>query len=85
MIEFWTVVEVKMLLDGTKTSTSENTDDENTALGRYFSSLADGATNGLPYHATYMISSRRGVKKTNIYNRIPEPVVEQEAEPSQEV
>ena len=68
-MEFWTVVEVQKLENGVVASQAFDRSDYNTALSVYYSSLAAGAINGIPYHATYLISSRSGVKKTNIYDR----------------
>lgn len=69
MEEFFTVTEIQVLANGVKTSQTFDRDDYNEALSVYYSSLAAGAINGIPYHATYLISSKRGVKKSNIYNR----------------
>ena len=67
--EFWTIVETKMFSDGTAASTAVNKMDYPHAQNVYFSSLATGATNGVPYHATFLISSKSGVKMFNIYDR----------------
>ena len=68
-MEFWTVVEVQKLENGVVASQAFDRNSYNEALSVYYSSLAAGAINGIPYHATYLISSRSGVKKTNIYDR----------------
>lgn len=67
--EFWTIVETKMFSDGAAASTAVNKLDYPHALNAYYSSLATGATNGSPYHATYLISSKSGVKMFNIFDR----------------
>lgn len=69
MDEFFTVTEIQVLANGVKTSQTFDRDDYDEALSVYYSSLAAGAINGIPYHATYLISSKRGVKKSNIYDR----------------
>ena len=68
-MEFWTVTEVQVLENGAKASQTFDRDTYNEALSVYYSSLAAGAVNGIPYHATYLISSKRGVKLFNIYDR----------------
>lgn len=78
--EFWTIVEVKMFSNGTAAATSTIKMDEPHALNVYFTSLADGAVNGVPYHATYLISSKSGVKKSNIYERREDAPAESVAE-----
>ena len=74
--EFWTTVDTKMFSDGTIASTTTNKNSYPHALNVYYNALAVGATDGSPYHATYLISSKRGVIKSNIYERredAPEP------------
>ena len=68
-MEFWTVTEIQKLDNGVIASQTFDRTDYNTALSVYYSSLSAGAINGIPYHATYLISSRKGVQKTNIYDR----------------
>ena len=68
-MEFWTVTEIQKLENGVIASQTFDRTDYNTALSVYYSSLSAGAINGIPYHATYLISSRKGVQKTNIYDR----------------
>lgn len=77
--EFWTVVDTKMFSDGTIASTATNKTSEPHALNVYYNALAVGATDGSPYHATYMISSKRGVVKSNIYERRDDPAPEPES------
>lgn len=76
MNEFWTVTEVQVLDNGVKASQTFDRDAYNEALSVYYSSLSTGAINGIPYHATYLISSRRGVKMFNIYDRTGEASAE---------
>lgn len=74
--EFWTIVDTKTFSDCTVASTATNKMDYPHALNVYYNALAVGATDGSPYHATYLISSKSGVKKSNIYERredAPEP------------
>lgn len=67
--EFWTVVEIQVLSTGAVISQSFDPPDYDNAISVYYSSLAAGAINGIPYHATYLISSKSGQKKFNIYDR----------------
>ena len=78
--EFWTVVDTKMFSDGTVASTATNKLDYPNALNVYYEALAVGAIDGSPYHATFLISSKEGVKKTNIYERRVDPEPESVAE-----
>lgn len=71
-MEFWTVVEVQKPTADTQASQAFDRADYNEALSVYYSSLAAGAINGIPYHATYLISSKRGQVKFNIYDRTAE-------------
>ena len=68
-MEFWTVTEIQKLDNGVIASQTFDRTDYNTALSVYYSSLSAGAINGIPYHATYLISSKRCVQKSNIYDR----------------
>lgn len=68
-MQFWTVTEIQVLENGVKASQTFDRDDYNEALSVYYSSLSAGAINGIPYHATYLIDSRKGVVKSNIYDR----------------
>lgn len=68
-MEFWTVTEIQKLENGAIASQTFDRTNYNEALSVFYSSLAAGAINGIPYHATYLISSKKGVLKTNIYNR----------------
>ena len=68
-MEFWTVTEIQMLSNGAIASQTFDRTDYNQALSVYYSSLSAGAINGIPYHATYLISSKRGVKLFNIFDR----------------
>lgn len=67
--EFWTVVDTKMFSDGTIASTATNKTSYPHALNVYYEALAVGAIDGSPYHSTYLISSKSGVQKSNIYDR----------------
>lgn len=67
--EFWTVTEIQMLDSGAIASQTFDRTDWNEALSVYYGSLSAGAINGIPYHATYLISSRSGQKMFNIYDR----------------
>ena len=67
--EFWTITEIQVLETGEIASQTFDRTSYNDALSVYYSSLSAGAINGIPYHATYMISSKSGVKKFNIYDR----------------
>ena len=78
--EFWTVVDTKMFSDGTVASTATNKLDYPHALNVYYNALAVGATDASPYHATYLISSKSGVQKTNIYERREDAPAESVAE-----
>ena len=69
MKEFWTVVEIQIHSDGTVDSHTFDPPDYDNAIGAYYSSLSTGATNGMAYHATYLINSKRGQVKFNIYDR----------------
>jgi len=60
-----------MLDNGAIASQTFDRTSENEALSVYYSSLSAGAINGIPYHATYLIHSANGVKKSNIYDRRP--------------
>ena len=71
-MEFWTVTEIQKLDNGSIISQTFDKTDFNAALSVYYSSLAAGAINGIPYHATYLISSKKGVKMFNIYDRTEE-------------
>ena len=68
-MEFWTVTEIQKLDTGAIISQTFDRTSYNEALSVYYSSLSAGAINGIPYHATYLISSRKGVKMFNIYDR----------------
>lgn len=68
-MEFWTVTEVQKLENGVIASQTFDRSSYNEALSVFYSSLATGAINGIPYHATYLISSKKGVQKSNIYDR----------------
>lgn len=68
-MEFWTVTEIQKLENGAIVSQTFDRTNYNEALSVFYSSLAAGAINGIPYHATYLISSKKGVQKTNIYDR----------------
>lgn len=68
-MEFWTITEVQMLDSGAVASQTFDRATENEALSVYYSSLAAGAINGLQYHATYLISSRRGLQQSKIFDR----------------
>lgn len=68
-MEFWTVTEIQKLENGAIASQTFDRTNYNEALSVFYSSLAAGAINGVPYHATYLISSKKGVQKTNIYDR----------------
>ena len=78
--EFWTITEIQVLETGAITSQTFDRQNYNEALSVYYSSLAAGAINGVPYHATYLISSKSGVKKSNIYERRDDPEPESVAE-----
>lgn len=69
MDEFWTITEIQILDNGAIASQTFDRTDYNEAISVYYSSLAAGAINGIPYHATYLISSKSGQKKFNIYDR----------------
>lgn len=71
MEEFWTVVEIQITSDGAISSHTLDPQNYDNAIGEYYRSLSTGATNGMPYHSTYLISSRRGQVKFNIYDRRP--------------
>ena len=77
--EFWTVLDTKMFSDGTVASTATNKTSYPHALNAYYEALATGAIDGSPYHATYLISSKRGVIKSNIYERRDDPTPEPES------
>ena len=68
-MEFWTVTEIQKLDNGVIVSQTFDRTDYNTALSVYYSSLSAGAINGIPYHATYLISSKKGVKMFHIFDR----------------
>lgn len=68
-MEFWTVVEIQQLEGGVHASQAFDPPDYNNALSIYHSSIAAGAINGIPYHATYLISSKQGQKMFNIFDR----------------
>lgn len=68
-MQIWTVTEIQVLDNGNVASQTFDRTDYNEALSVYYSSLASGAINGIPYHATYLIDSKSGVKKSNIYDR----------------
>lgn len=69
MDEFYTITEVQKFETGAVASQTFDRATYNEALNVYYSSLASGAINGIPYHATYLISSKKGVKMFNIYDR----------------
>lgn len=75
MKEFWTITEIQILDNGVITSQTFDPPDYNNAISVYYSSLAAGAINGIPYHATYLISSKKGQVKFNIYDRRAEQAV----------
>lgn len=68
-MQFWTVTEIQKLENGTIASQTFDRTNYNEALSVYYSSLSAGAINGIPYHATYLIDSKKGVVKSNIYDR----------------
>lgn len=68
-MQFWTVTEIQKLENGTIVSQTFDRTNYNEALSVYYSSLSAGAINGIPYHATYLIDSKKGVVKSNIYDR----------------
>lgn len=67
--EFYTITEIQVLNNGAIASQTFDRENYNEALSVYYGSLASGAINGIPYHATFLISSHRGVKMSNIYDR----------------
>ena len=75
-VEFWTITEIQVLDNGVIASQTFDRTDYNEALSVYYSSLSAGAINGIPYQATYLISSKSGVKKSNVYDRRTESVAE---------
>lgn len=79
-MQFWTITEVQVLDNGAKVSQAFVRETYNEALSVYYSSLAAGAINGIPYHATYLIDSKRGVKLANIYDRTDELKKAEESE-----
>lgn len=66
---FWTVLEIQMLDGGTKASLATAFDDYDEALSKYYLVLSAAAHNGIPYHAAYLIDSRKGVKLSQIFDR----------------
>lgn len=68
-MQFWTVTEIQKLENGTIVSQTFDRTNYNEALSVYYSSLSAGAINGIPYHATYLIDSKKGIVKSNIYDR----------------
>lgn len=68
-MKFWTVTEIQVDANGGKAASSACHDTYENALSAYYYSLAAGAINGIPYHATYLADSSKGVKMFNIYDR----------------
>jgi hypothetical protein len=69
MNELYTITEIQVLSNGAIASQTFDRTSWNDALNVYYSSLAAGAINGIPYHATYLIDSKRGVRMSNIFDR----------------
>ena len=71
-MNFYTVLEIQMLEGGTKATLATAHDDYNEALSKYYLVLSAAANNGIPYHAAYLIDSKRGVRKSEIFDRTVE-------------
>ena len=69
-MEFWITLEIQVLDGGAKSALSTAHDDYNNALSAFYTACAAGAINGIPYHGVYLISSKSGVKKSNIFDRM---------------
>lgn len=69
---FYIVLEVQMLADGKKATLATAFDNYDDALSKYYLVLSAGANNGIPYHAAFLIDSRRGVQESKIFNRTGE-------------
>ena len=69
---FYTVLEIQKLENGTKATLATAHDDYYEALSKYYSVLSAAATNGIPYHAAYLIDSKRGVRESKIFDRTEE-------------
>lgn len=66
---FYTVLEIQMLQGGIKSTLATAHDSYDAALSAYYSVLAAAAINGIPYHAGYLIDSKRGVRESKIFDR----------------
>lgn len=66
---FYTVLEIQMLEGDTKATLATAYDNYDDALSAYYLILSAAAHNGIPYHAAYLIDSKRGVRKSEIFDR----------------
>lgn len=66
---FYIVLEIQMLEGGTKATLSTAHDSYDEALSKYYLILSAAANNGIPYHAAYLIDSKRGVRESRIFDR----------------
>ena len=66
---FYIVLEIQMLEGGTKATIATAFDDYDEALSKYYLVLSAAAHNGIPYHAAYLIDSKKGVRKSEIFDR----------------
>ena len=66
---FYIVLEIQMLDGGTKATLATAFDEYNEALSKYYLVLSSAANNGIPYHAAYLIDSKRGVRESKIFDR----------------
>lgn len=67
--EFWTVVEIQKLSNGNKAALVTAYDDYNQALSAMYAVWSAAAISTIPYHAAFLISSRRGQIDSKIFDR----------------
>lgn len=66
---FYIVLEIQKLANGTKATLATAYDSYDEALSKYYLVLSAAANNGIPYHAAYLIDSKRGVRESKIFDR----------------
>lgn len=71
-MQFWTVLEIQVAANGAKATLATAYDDYDHALSAYYGVLSAAAISGIPYHAAYLIDSKRGVKLSQMFDRSEE-------------
>lgn len=67
--EFWTVLEIQLSSNNAKSTLASAYDTEAAAQSAYYTVLAAAVVSQIPYHAAYLINSKRGMQMMQIYDR----------------